>query len=192
MLMERSFRNFKRGMTNCLKNISHIWNPAQRNTMREECQRNGTEFKPPRGRRKVQDRDLGKGKNSVKDADDEGDMSETDSLSDLHPAGQPTDDEEDEDEEDEDEEDEDEEDKDEEDDENKAVDSSLEDSDFEFEDLGNTEENSLKMKADNSQTDGKNTNTNLQENDSVTNSGPKRVKKGDNKKNKWHKRQKKA
>lgn len=57
----------------------------------EECQRQGTEYKLPRGRRKVQDpdkqEDLSEGDVVLGQSDDadEGKISETDSLSDLYP-----------------------------------------------------------------------------------------------------------
>ncbi|XP_045189167.2 surfeit locus protein 2-like [Mercenaria mercenaria] len=57
----------------------------------EECKRTGKEYKPPRGRRKVQENpDLRKGVNSVDEGgdNDEGEISDTDSLSDLYPAAE--------------------------------------------------------------------------------------------------------
>lgn len=55
----------------------------------EECQRTGTEYRPPKGRRKVtENQDLRKGVNSVEDGGvkkDDGEVSDADSLSDLYP-----------------------------------------------------------------------------------------------------------
>ncbi|XP_060575139.1 surfeit locus protein 2-like isoform X2 [Ruditapes philippinarum] len=59
----------------------------------EECQRTGKEYRPPRGRRKVQENlDLRKRAYSVEEGgeDDEGEISDTDSLSDLYPADKVT------------------------------------------------------------------------------------------------------
>lgn len=56
----------------------------------EECQRTGKEYRPPRGRRKMQENlDIKKGVTSVEEGgedDNEEEISDTDSLSDLYPA----------------------------------------------------------------------------------------------------------
>ena len=56
----------------------------------QECQRNGTEFKPVRGPKKREERMEGKGSkskgsNSIDSDDEAGEISDTDSLSDLYP-----------------------------------------------------------------------------------------------------------